>query len=63
MQVQANGNKFDITIKAIKRGSWVVQIDKVNGLHDGFWFGEIRSEREARQAAKAYCNRYTEVVS
>lgn len=60
MQIQVNGNKFDVTVKAIKRGSWVVQIDKVNGLHDGFWFGEIGSEREARQQAKAYCQRYTE---
>lgn len=61
MQITANGNKFDITIKAIRRGSWVVQIDKVNGLHDGFWFGEIANEAEARRQARAYCNRYTEV--
>lgn len=60
MQIAANGNKFDVTVKAIKRGSWVVQIDKVNGLHDGFWFGEIGSEREARAQAKAYCQRYVE---
>lgn len=57
MQIEANGNKFEITIKAIKRGSWVVQIDKVNGLHDGYWFGEIGSEKEARRQAKAYAAR------
>lgn len=61
MQITANGNTFDVTVKPIKRGSWVVQIDRVNGLHDGYWFGEIRSEREARQAARIYCKRYTEV--
>lgn len=59
MKIVANGNSFEVTIKAIKRGSWVVQIDKVNGLHDGFWFGEIRSEREARSQARSYCNKTT----